>query len=195
LEKNAKEKCVNNIKERLGISKDKKVLLYAPTFRDNSQDKHNKYTMNISLDYERLHKSLDKKFVILTRFHYLVDDLHKNNNDFIINVSNYPDMTELFLISDILITDYSSVFFDFANTDKPIFFYMDDIEEYRDNIRGFYLDIYKDLPGPICESNDELIKQIKNNSFPKDKYSAFKKRFTSLDSENCCNKIIDIIEK
>ena len=68
---------------------------------------------------------------------------------FTVDGSSYDDITDLYLISDMLITDYSSVFFDYANLKRPVLYYTYDLDKYRDVLRGFYLDMEKDLPGPL----------------------------------------------
>ena len=76
---------------------------------------------------------------------------------FVYNGSQYEDVSRLYLASDICITDYSSVFFDFANLKRPILFYAYDFDEYADEIRGMYMDMEKELPGPILRTNDAVV--------------------------------------
>src|SRR5699024_11601462 len=89
---------------------------------------------------EKMQERLGEDYIILVRLHVIVKNTLKISRElrgFVKNVSNYPDMQDLLLISDVLITDYSSSMFDFANTKKPMLFYTYDLEEYRDDIRGF----------------------------------------------------------
>ncbi|WP_437137228.1 CDP-glycerol glycerophosphotransferase family protein [Bacillus safensis] len=93
----------------------------------------------------------------------------------------------MYLISDMLITDYSSVFFEFANSKKPILFYAYDYQLYKEEIRGFYLDMYKDLPGPVLEKQQQLFNAIRNIHYIEDeyreKYNEFYQKYCSLEKE------------
>ena len=134
-------------------------------------------------------------YVILMRLHYLVSnniDISQFKN-FVYDVSDYEDINELYIISDILVTDYSSVFFDYANLKRPILFYMYDLQEYKNNIRDFYIDL-KELPGPIVESEKDLIKNIRNinNIFEENKeiYKNFNEKYNYLDNENVTSEVV-----
>ena len=118
---------IKRIKEKLEINKiDKKIILYAPTWRDNQHTSGIGYTYKTEIDFDNLQKELGQDYIILFRAHYLVANTFdfKKYEGFIYNVSNIDDVNELYIISDILITDYSSVFFDYANLKRPIIFYM-----------------------------------------------------------------------
>ncbi|MCR5837492.1 MAG: bifunctional glycosyltransferase family 2 protein/CDP-glycerol:glycerophosphate glycerophosphotransferase [Lachnospiraceae bacterium] len=187
------------IKEKLGIPKDKKVILYAPTWRDDSYYGAGEYKFELALDINRLKKEVGDEYVLLLRMHYwIVDSLDLTQfGDFVYDGSSYDDITELYLISDICITDYSSVFFDYANLCRPILFFMYDLEKYRDVLRGFYLDIEKDLPGPILQTNDELIKAVKQirkvTSDYSDKYNRFYRRFCCVDDGHAAERVVNKI--
>lgn len=152
------------IRASLGIPADKKVILYAPTFRDNEHDGAG-YTYDVHLDFDRLREELGEEYVFLFRAHYFV--ANRFNFDrypgFVIDASRLDDITPLYVISDVLITDYSSVFFDYANLKRPILYYMYDLDDYAEGIRGFYLDI-DEIPGPKIRTEDELVAQIKTLS-------------------------------
>lgn len=195
---NYTDKDIKNIKEKLNIKNDdKKIILYAPTYRDNQHSTEIGYTYKTQIDFDKLQKELSDKYIILFRAHWLVAqsfDFEKYKN-FIFDVSNYDDINHLYVISDMLITDYSSVFFDYANLKRPIIFYMYDLEDYRDNIRGFYLDL-KELPGEIIRDEEELIEKIKfaNTKFEyNDKYEIFNKKFNYLDDGQASKRVIEKI--
>lgn len=159
-----KKENVDTVKRALGIEKcDKKIILYAPTWRDNQHDSENGYVYDNPVDFGFLREQLGDDYIILFRAHYLV----ANNFDFaaydgfIFDVSQYDDINELYVISDILITDYSSVFFDYAILERPVLFYMYDMEEYRDEMRGFYLNV-EDLPGPVLRDEKELVEALRS---------------------------------
>ncbi|HWT27288.1 MAG TPA: bifunctional glycosyltransferase family 2 protein/CDP-glycerol:glycerophosphate glycerophosphotransferase, partial [Mobilitalea sp.] len=138
------------IKKKLNIPEGKKTILYAPTWRDDEYYGRGQYKFALQLDLRQLRKELGDDYVVLLRTHYFIaDSLDVTGvEDFAVNVSKYDDISELYLISDILITDYSSVFFDYANLKRPILFYTYDLDKYRDMLRGFYMDIETEVPGP-----------------------------------------------
>lgn len=177
---------VSKIKEKLNINKiNKKVILYAPTWRDNQHQSGVGYTYKTEVNFERLQRELGQDYVILFRAHYLVANAFnfEKYKDFIYDVSKIDDINELYIVSDMLITDYSSVFFDYANLKRPIIFYMYDFEHYKNDMRGFYIDL-KELPGNITKTEDELIEEIKkiNNDFKYNKmYEKFNKKYNYLD--------------
>lgn len=181
------------LKEELKIPKNKKVILYAPTFRDNQHQSGLGYTYSLGLDLDKLMNSLKDDYIILFRTHYFVANsinLEKYKG-FIIDVSNYDDISRLYTISDLLITDYSSVFFDYANLKRPIIFYMYDLDEYKNKLRDFYIDL-EELPGPIIEKEEDLVDAIKKYDLKdyKDKYEKFNKKFNYLDDENASKRVI-----
>ena len=136
-------------------------MLYAPTFRDNQHDGSG-YTYDTHLDFDRLREEFGDEYVILFRAHYFVANQFdfSRYEGFVYDVSALDDITPLYLISDLLITDYSSVFFDYANLKRPVLFYMYDLEQYANDIRGFYFSL-DELPGPILKTEDELVDAIR----------------------------------
>ncbi len=193
------DKKAMRLKKKLGIPQDKKVILYAPTWRDDNRYGAGEYKFELKLDWNRLYAELGKEYVILLRMHYWVVDRLKTEGleGFLFNVSDYSDVTDLYIISDICITDYSSVFFDYANLRRPILFYMYDLEKYRDMLRGFYLDIYKDLPGPVLTEESQLIDAIKNierttEAYQK-RYQIFYDRFCGIDDGNAAKRVCETV--
>ncbi len=193
---NYTETDVKKIKKKLGLEKEqRKIILYAPTWRDNQHTSSVGYTYKTEVDFEKLQQSLSKDYIILFRAHYLVANSFEFDkyNNFIYDVSGVDDINELYVISDILITDYSSVFFDYANLKKPIIYYMYDLEAYRDDIRGFYFDI-NELPGNIVKTEDELIKEVEYTTEKfqyDDKYKRFNERYNYLDDGNAARRVIE----
>lgn len=195
---NYTSKDVEKIKKRLGIDNiNKKIILYAPTYRDNQHSVGVGYTYETKVDFDKLKSELSDEYIILFRAHWLVAqsfDFEKYK-DFVIDVSNYDDISELYVLSDMLITDYSSVFFDYANLKRPIIFYMYDLEDYRDNIRGFYLEL-TELPGNILKDENELVEEIKSltNKFEyNDKYRKFNEKFNYLDDGQATKRVVEKI--
>ncbi|MBB2481249.1 CDP-glycerol glycerophosphotransferase family protein [Bacillus sp. APMAM] len=142
-------------------------------------------------------EKLGNQYVILLRMHYFIaDDIEtKGLEDFALNLSKYNDIAELYLISDILITDYSSVFFDYANLKRPILFYTYDLEKYRDTLRGFYINIETDVPGPLLHTSEEVIDAILNiekvEDEYKERYENFYKVYCDWDNGVAASKIVD----
>lgn len=150
------DKDIKAIKKQLGIPLDKKVILYAPTWRDDYYISKGKYKFHVPFDMDQLIHLLGNDAVFIFRAHYLVaeslDNISTHPNIF--NFSTNIDISDLYLVSDLLITDYSSVFFDYANLKRPMLFYAYDYEHYRDKLRGFYFDLEKNAPGPfVTEEN------------------------------------------
>lgn len=190
-----KKEDIFKIKKKLNIPLDKKVILYAPTFRDNQHKSGVGYTYNLGIDFDMLKQKLNDKYIILFRTHYFVSNSFnfKKYENFIYDVSDYDDVNELYIISDLLITDYSSVFFDYANLNRPIIFYMYDLEEYQNSLRDFYINL-NELPGVIINKEEQLIKILKSDyKIDKIKYEKFNKKFNYLDSSGSSKKVIDEI--
>ena len=109
-------------------------------------------------------ESIGDEYILILRPHIIISNalnLSESLNDFVVDGTKYPDISDLYLISDICITDYSSVMFDFANTKKPLLFFTYDLEFYKNKLRGFYFDFEKEAPGPLIKTNDGLIEAIK----------------------------------
>lgn len=192
------ENDINKIKEKLNLPKNKKIIMYAPTWRDDEFIGKGNYKFSLKLDLDRLKKQLGDDYVIILRMHYLISsnlDISEFK-DFAFDLSNYNDISELYLISDILITDYSSVFFDYANLQRPILFYMYDIEKYRDQLRGFYLDL-KELPGPILKTTKDVIETILNidevEGDYKKLYEEFYERFCNWDDGKASANVVKTV--
>lgn len=159
-----RDRVAARLRARFGIRPDQRVILYAPTFRDD-QVSRGRFTFELPLDLQNVNDRLGADTVLLLRMHVLVAkrlEIPVELRDVVRDVSRYPEIQELYLMSDVLITDYSSVFFDFAALDRPMIFYAYDLARYRDTLRGFYLDYDKDLPGPIVETEDELLDALED---------------------------------
>lgn len=192
---NASEKEKEAIRQKFHVPKDKKVILYAPTWRDNSYVAAG-YTFELQANFYRWKEMLSDEYVVVFKPHYLIINTFENDpnlQDFLISIPASAEINELYVISDCLITDYSSVFFDYAILNRPIYFYMYDIESYAKDLRGFYLDIYQDLPGSIYEKEEDLLEAVKAHYFDQEKMTAFRKRFNNLDDGHAANRVVDIL--
>lgn len=185
------------LKRKLGIPLNKKTILYAPTWRDDEYYKPGQYKFTLRLDLKKMKEELGDEYVVLLRtHHYIADNLDVSGvEDFAINLSKYDDITEIYLVSDICITDYSSVFFDYANLKRPILFYTYDIEKYRDDLRGFYIDMNTEVPGPLLYSTEEVVDAIKHIDQVTEEYAktyeTFYDRFCGVDDGNASKRTVE----
>ena len=191
-----REVIAERTRARLGLPEGKKVVLYAPTWRDDKYYTRGKHKLDLHLDLQRLYDELGKDHVLLVRRHpRVVDSVPIVGRDFVYDVSLYPEIMELFLITDVLITDYSSMMFDFANTGRPMLFFTYDLEGYRDNLRGFYFDFEETAPGPLLMESDQVIEALRGiDDVERDSakaYRAFVEQFCPLDDGGAARRVVD----
>lgn len=187
---------LNDLKEKIGISLDKKIVLYAPTWRETEQQIKGQYQFTMPFPFEEITDKFGDEVLLLVRMHYLVAqqfDFSRFSNQ-IVDVSDYLDMSDLLWVSDLLITDYSSCMFDYVLTDRPIIYYLPDQEEYKNELRGFYFDLEEELPGPIAATSDELIEQLKQWQIRPERiksshYQTFKQKFATCETGEAARKI------
>lgn len=187
---------INQLKSKLKLPVNKKVILYAPTWRDDEFYAKGQYKFQLKLDLDKLQKNLGDDYIIIMRMHYFIAtkmDISEYEG-FAYDFSFYNDIGELYLVSDLLITDYSSVFFDYANLKRPMLFFTYDIDKYRNTLRGFYIDMENEVPGPLLKTTDEVIDTIKNindmNEKYKDRYDLFYNRFCEWDDGNASERAV-----
>ncbi len=186
---------IKRIKNNLGIADEVKVALYAPTFRDNGND--GAYDIDVNRLLDTLERKTDDKWIFLIRLHpcfiWFKEPKFKYDSR-VVNVTRYPDMQDLLLVSDILISDYSSTMFDFNLMHRPVFLYTNDVEDYQ-RMRGLK-DWFFKVPFPFCLDNDELNEAVFN--FDVEKYHAACKEFDvlygSLDNGTAAKKLVDRLE-
>jgi len=186
------------VRGRLGLADDpRKVILYAPTFRDDErQGVH--WKQRLEIDIAGLEERLSDRYVLVVRFHQLVRDAlpeRFRDSPFVVDASSYPDVQELMLASDVLVTDYSSLFFDFAALDRPMVFFAYDLPKYRDELRGFYLDYDSQVPGPIAQTNAELIATLDGLEGIWPAYGQrlldFRRTYGPLDDGGASDRVLD----
>ena len=155
---------IDSLKKQMNVPLDKKVILYAPTWRDDEFYSKGKYKFDLQLNLDKMREKLGQEYVILLRLHYLIaENLDLSEYEgFAYNFSGYSDISHLYLVSDVILTDYSSVFFDYANLKRPMLFYVYDLDNYRDKLRGFYFDFEKTAPGPLVKTTEEVITNIQS---------------------------------
>jgi CDP-glycerol glycerophosphotransferase len=183
------------IRDTLGIAPDKIVILYAPTYRDES-----KVTQSCPINFDLWNKVLGDKYVVLFRAHPVIVNMthFDSNSNFVIDVSNYQVNTDLMAVADILISDYSGIFFEFGVQEKPMFCYAYDYDDYI-KTRGLYFDIREKIPGGFM-NEEELLNYIKNgdNEEIMEKVNEFRKEqitYFGNATKQCLDLISDNIQK
>lgn len=149
------------LREKLNIRPDQTVILYCPTFREYDKDESLGVVMAPPMDLEKWERELGNGYALLMRAHYEVSKVMKiEDNEFVRNMTDYPDLNDLYIAADILISDYSSVFFDFSITGKPMLHFCYDYDKYSSK-RGMYFDIREKISGADNEDGViDLIKQL-----------------------------------
>ena len=166
---------------------EKKLCLYAPTFRGNIIDG---FKIK-SFDFERVESMLSDEYLFLYKFHPLLGDV-KVNSSKAINV-NEEDLYTLFTVSDCLISDYSSILFDYSLLNKKMIAYVDDIDEYDKTI-GLNVDLRKDFCGPICKDEEELANAIKSENKDQ-RIKSFQKKYMYYTDGKNTTRVIKLIDK
>ena len=151
---------INDIKNRMGINKNRQVILYTPTYREYLINDNSETYIAPPINLNKWKEQLGGNYVLLIRAHYAVSAaLGINDDDFVKDVSDYPSLNELYAISDMMVSDYSSTFFDYSILDRPMFCFAYDLKEYEEK-RGLYLNLKDALPCKIHENEDTLITDI-----------------------------------
>lgn len=194
------EKLIQYLKKKITGKEKGKIFLYAPTWRDDYFISKGIYKFFMPFNLDKLFSKLDEDDILIIRPHYLVKDT--------INVWGYEDrvlicadeeINDLFLICDLLITDYSSVMFDYSILLKPILFYAYDFNYYNENLRGFYFDIEKEAPGKFVKTEEEFYTEIwmfntnKYNTSFLNSLVAFNKKFNHWEDGNSSQLIAELI--
>lgn len=181
----------NRARKQLGVKPQTQLVLYAPTWRDTNR---NAVGTLQTVNHIDAATKLPTGFQLMYRGHSMTLDAHNSKTaNGAIDVTDYPDITELYLAADVLITDYSSVMFDFAVTGKPMIFLTPDIEKYVAD-RGFYFDFVTEAPGPICHTTAEVFQALENINDVAKKYSlaykAWQAKFTPLEDGKATARVI-----
>ncbi|MFI6506665.1 CDP-glycerol glycerophosphotransferase family protein [Streptosporangium sp. NPDC050855] len=184
------------VRDRLGLPEGRKVVLYTPTWRDDKFYSRGRYRLDLHLDLQRMADELGEEYVFLLRKHPTVTDrVPRAGDGFVRDVSMYPDVQELYLVADMLVTDYSSAMFDFAVTGRPLLFYTYDLERYRDEVRGFNFDFEAEAPGPLLRTTEELVAAVRDadetHAGYRGAYEAFTARFCPLEDGGAAARAVD----
>ena len=184
------------VRERLGIPEDRRVVLYAPTWRDDQPRGGGRYALGTHLDLAAAERELGAHTVLLVRRHHLVADrVPDSGSGFVRDVTRYPDAGELMLAADVLVTDYSSMMFDFARTGRPMLFHTHDLAHYRDTLRGFCLDFEARAPGPLFPDSAGLVEALRDPERAvrghEQAYQEFRRDFCGRDDGGAAAAVAD----
>jgi CDP-glycerol glycerophosphotransferase len=179
------------LRGRLGIPDGAQAVLYAPTWRDND-------VYSSELDLPAMADALGPGHVLLLRAHALVAaTVAESGHPGIRNVSGHPDIRDLYLAADVLVTDYSSVMFDFAVTRKPILLFTYDLARYRDELRGLYFSLEEDAPGPLLTTTTEVIAALRDldavTRAHAGAYASFAERFCGLEDGHAAARVVETV--
>ncbi|WP_371668595.1 CDP-glycerol glycerophosphotransferase family protein [Streptomyces sp. NBC_00289] len=190
------ERREQEIRRRIGLPEGKRVVMYAPTWRDDQFYAPGKYKLDFRIDLADARARLGADHVLLVRRHpNVVDPVPGAGDGFVFDVSDYPDMADLSLITDVMITDYSSLMFDYVNTGRPILFFTYDLDHYRDTLRGFYFDFQQSAPGPLLYTSEDLVTAVREIDRIQDTYAEryrwFQSEFCDLDDGYASARLAD----
>lgn len=183
---------IARLKKKMGLPLDKKIILYGPTYRDYDVESWSGYVMKPPFDLERWKKELGNDYILLVRAHIaVVKEINLRENDFVRDFSKYPILNDVLLVSDILISDYSGILFDYAILGRPMFCYTYDYDKYN-KMRGMYFDIRRELS--YSENEDNMIDIIRNINWAEETEKAMKFRDKYVQEYgNASEKVLDII--
>ncbi|MGO1957998.1 MAG: CDP-glycerol glycerophosphotransferase family protein [Canibacter sp.] len=191
-----REEKARSIRRQLSISEHHNVVLYAPTFRDDQYLSNGKFSFDIPFDLRKFVENSPKDTILLLRLHSQVAqqlEIPSDLQDRVRDASAYNEIQELLLISDLVITDYSSVLFDAALLNRPIVLYAYDLDHYQNTLRGFYLN-YEDLAlGPIVSDESSLldaVTQSLSKSIDLEQREKFNARFNPHDDGHVAERIV-----
>jgi CDP-glycerol glycerophosphotransferase len=209
------DRSSEELRSRLGLE-GKRVVLYAPTYRDHLDYRlgyrllelrdlptyraalayRDRYRLGQLLDVAALQTALGDDYVVLFRKHpRIIDVLPAEAAASVRDVSELPDAIALLRVTDVLVTDYSSLTFDFASTGRPIIFYTPDLEDYRDEIRGFSIDFESVAPGPLLRTADDAIEAVRDadtlRAAHQERYDRFVESYCSLQDGRASARLVE----
>ncbi len=195
-----RQAVIEKLRRRLGLPSDKRIMLYAPTWRDDAFYNKEAYRFATEMDFARMQSAFGGEYILLAKFHYMVKEKETFDRypGFLYPVDARTDIAELYLLADILITDYSSVMFDYSILKRPMYFFAYDLEKYEQSLRGFYFDFLEEVPGPVVTTTEELVQAIQEKNGENYwqeygiRYDAFCKKYNPYDDGHAAEKVIDI---
>jgi CDP-glycerol glycerophosphotransferase len=196
------DNTISQLKKKIIGDRKGHVLLYAPTWRDDYFISKGNYKFFMPFELSQLTSRMNKDDTLIIRPHYLVkESIVIDGYEDQIKICSDEDINELYLISDCLITDYSSVMFDYLILKKPLIFYPYDLNHYENGIRGFYFD-YSEVPGSICLDEqsfyqviEKFCRQTIDSECSDTKYLEFYNKFCSWENGDAANKVAELIKE
>ncbi|HYC81010.1 MAG TPA: CDP-glycerol glycerophosphotransferase family protein, partial [Solirubrobacterales bacterium] len=184
------------LRAELAIGAEQTAVLYTPTWRDDAVFAEGGKDFELALDHDAFERRLGGEQVLLLRLHYMLTGrLQAAGRPAVRDVSAWPDVADLYLAADVLVTDYSSTMFDFAVTGRPQLFFTYDLDDYRDRLRGFYFDLEPVAPGPLLATNDELLAALTDlpavAAAHAERYSSFRETFCPLEDGGASDRVAD----
>lgn len=189
------------IRSKLGANEDQKLVLYAPTWRDGTHLGNFMFKFDLMLDLDTALENTPENYIYLIRAHHmseasqLEDSLTEAQRKRVIDVSGWDDAIELMCAADILITDYSSIVYDWACSKKPMVYYVPDFEEYETKLRGMYYDMNALNAGPITSDMKQLCKALTDDLQHNCIDQEFWNMFCSINDGNATSRVINFLEK
>ncbi|MGY2082857.1 CDP-glycerol glycerophosphotransferase family protein [Blastococcus sp. SYSU DS0539] len=187
------------VRSDLGIGEDQTVVLYTPTWRDDLVfEGSGERDFEFPIDLDEFGARLGGDHVLLLRLHNMVmSRLEITDGSAVHDVCSHPDIRDLYLAADMMVTDYSSTMFDFAITGRPLLFFTYDLERYRDQLRGFYFDLAEVAPGPLVPTSTELVDAIADidavSAEHAERYARFRETFCHLEDGAATQRVLDLI--
>jgi len=184
------------VRARLGIRDGVTAVLYTPTWRDDAVFDPDRPNFELQLDVEEFAARLGPDHVLLVRAHSMVSD-GLEPAEGMVDVSGHPDVAELYLAADVMVTDYSSTMFDFALTGKPMLFFTYDLEDYRDRLRGFYVELADIAPGPLLSTSTEVVDALADldrvTAEHADAYARFRATYCHLEDGRSTDRVLGLL--
>ncbi|MFG2002420.1 CDP-glycerol glycerophosphotransferase family protein [Spirillospora sp. NPDC048911] len=182
------------VRDRLGIPAGRRTVLYVPTWREDIWLTGGRQA-ELALDTTLVANALGDDYTVLVRQHHMVADRTVGIGTEVIDVTRYPDINELYLVADVVITDYSSVMFDYAATGRPILFFTPDLDFYQDELRGTYFDLTTEAPGPLLRENDQVVEALRSldtvAAQHAEAYRTFREKYCANDDGHAAARVVD----
>ena len=182
----------------LGIADDQTAVLYTPTWRDDLVfKKSGPQDFEFAIDLDDLAARVPDSVLLLRLHNMVMDRLEITEGSSVRDVCGHPDIRDLYLAADVLVTDYSSTMFDFAITGKPILYYTYDLDYFRDELRGFYFDLAEVAPTPLLRTSRELVDALADvdrlAESTADRYERFRDTFCHLEDGRATQRVLDLL--
>lgn len=187
------------VRADLGITDEQTVVLYTPTWRDDLVfNRTGPQDFEFAIDLEDFSARLGADHVLLLRLHNMVmDRLEVVEGSAVRDVCSHPDIRDLYLAADVMVTDYSSTMFDFAITGKPLLYLTYDLEYFQNELRGFYFDLAEVAPTPLLRTSEELVAALADLDTvvagSTERYARFRETFCSLEDGHATERVLDLL--